>query len=133
MKKKLLILGLICFVSCTSHHTKIERLEKENDSLKNKLSINANNDLKNYVFYLLYKDGKAIGTLSKYNEVLPEYDLILNNKDRTDTLINNGTSSDIFFKVENSIFSDSLTKINLKFRESGIEFFGKKMPLSSKK
>lgn len=76
------------------------------------------------------KDGRTIGTLSQFDEKLPGYDLIIDKNGVKDTLIKNSTDSRMYFNLDKQVFSDSLTKVNLKFRKSGTQFFGIKINVS---
>jgi|SRR5690606_20122282 len=131
MNKILIFSLLITLISCNSNDKDqiIQELRKENDSLKLKIEAE-NNNLTNHVFYVMNKDGRTIGSLSKYDEKLPEYDLIIERNGIKDTLIKNSTDSRMYFNLDKNIFSDSLTKVNLKFRKSGIQFFGQKIKVS---
>jgi len=132
MNRILIISLLITLISCNSNNKDqiIQELKKENDSLKSKIEADYDNDLTNYLFYVMNKDGRTIGTLSKYDEKLPEYDLIVDKNGIKDTLIKNSTDSRMYFNLDKQVFSDSLTKVNLKFRKSGTQFFGIKINVS---
>lgn len=134
MNKILMFSLFLILISCNSKDKDqiIQRLKKENDSLKLKLKADYDNDLSKYVFYVMNKEGRAIGTLSKFDEKLPEYDLIVDKDGIKDTLIKNSTDARIYFNLDKQVFSDSLTKVNLKFRKSGIQFFGQKNIVSEK-
>lgn len=132
MNRILIFSLLITLISCNSNNKDqiIQELKKENDSLKSKIEADYDNDLTNYLFYVMNKDGRTIGALSKYDEKLPEYDLIVDKNGIKDTLIKNSTDSRMYFNLDKQVFSDSLTKVNLKFRKSGTEFFGIKINVS---
>lgn len=132
MNRILIFSLLITLISCNSNNKDqiIQELKKENDSLKSKIEANYDNDLTNYIFYVMNKDGRTIGTLSKYDEKLPEYDLIVDKNGIKDTLIKNSTDSRMYFNLDKQVFSDSLTKVNLKFKKSETQFFGIKINVS---
>mgnify|MGYP003577220522 FL=1 len=132
MNRILIFSLLIILISCNSNNKDqiIQELKKENDSLKSKIEADYDNDLTNYLFYVMNKDGRTIGALSKYDEKLPEYDLIVDKNGIKDTLIKKSTDSRMYFNLDKQVFSDSLTKVNLKFRKSGTQFFGIKINVS---
>ncbi len=132
MNRILIFSLLITLISCNSNNKDqiIQELKKENDSLKSKIEADYDNDLTNYLFYVMNKEGRTIGALSKYDEKLPEYDLIVDKNGIKDTLIKNSTDSRMYFNLDKQVFSDSLTKVNLKFRKSGTQFFGIKINVS---
>ena len=120
---------LILFSSCVNNQNEelIFQLKKENDSLKSIIS-NYNETYKDKIFMMYSNnDNKQIGTLSEYGKPLPEYNLIRKNKEKSDTLIKNGTESFIRLKENNETYKDSLTSYELHLKDLGIIYDARKI------